>query len=206
MNVKSMDEDNKVHGESELTDEDFEFLMDSQAESREIPMTAASVNVSERAVIFNDNDDTIEQAIIDCGQNPEMLQNPVFIKCYNQVAEGPGRNWSIARRVRFAFQTMNRMGALEIGTETQHVSEVSSNRQCPDISEPPQANSNTRDPEKEDLAIFGYHHLDKHEIFDNLIIVVGVLGITILAAYPARIVDSISAGYSLHLAGSARTS
>lgn len=181
MRNNGMDEDNNIKGASGLTDEDLEFFMDSRAELREIPASAVLVNESGHAVISDGNDIAIAQALMECGQNPDMLQNPIFIKYYNQVAEGPGREWPIERRVGFVIQTMNRMGALEIGTESQHISGNLPNRQRPDISEPTQANCNPREPKQEDLAIFGYHHLDKQEIIDNLIIVGGVLVITILA-------------------------
>lgn len=173
--------EDKVHGASGLTDEDMEFILSSQAEARKIPNPAASQNEAESALTSVD-DAAIAQAISDCGQNTDMLHNPVFIQIYNQIAQGPGRDWPVQRRVRFAIQTMNRMGALEINPESQHVSVSYRDRQAPGFPEHPLPDGNTRDSGQDELAIFGYHHLDGHEIIDNLIIVGGVLGMTILAA------------------------
>lgn len=176
-----MDED-KVYGASGLTDEDLEFFLSSHEEARNIPNPAASPKEAESAVTCVDDDTVIAQAISDCGQNFDMLHNPVFIQSYNQIAQGPGRGWPIERRVRFAIQTMNRMGALEINPKSQNATPSHPNKPLPNIPEHPLLNGIPRESEQNDLAIFGYHHLDRHEIIDNLIIVGGVLGMTILAA------------------------
>lgn len=179
--MNDMAED-KVHGASGLTDEDLEFFLSSREEAGDIPDHAASQNEPVSAVTCVEDEAAIARAISDCGQNSDMLHNPVFIQCYNQIAQGPGLDWPIERRVRFAIQTMNRMGALEINPESQHATPSHPDRQLPNIPEHPLSNGVPRESEQDDLAIFGYHHLDRHEIIGNLIIVGGVLGMTILAA------------------------
>jgi len=168
--------EDKVHGASGLTDEDLEFYMDSRAET---PLGSQShvTSSQEPDAVISDDDAIISRALADNGLDPDLRHTCEFIVYYNQVAQGPGLHWNPERRVRFTLQTLNRMGALEREAETRPldplVSEVSPprlSRNKPDVSGP------------DDLAVFGYHHLDRREITDNLVIMGGILGITLLAA------------------------
>ncbi len=167
--------EDKVRGASGLTDDDLEFYLDSQ--DRMKVNSPHVVPVREPEASISDDDPIIAKALTSCGQSPDLRHDWQFVVCYNQVAQGPGLHWAPERRVRFTLQTMNRMGALE--AEQERRSPV---RSVSDILPLRQSQTRPEVSATSDIAVFGYHHLDRHEIIDNLIIVGGIVGITLLAA------------------------
>ncbi|MGN0228853.1 MAG: hypothetical protein ACI4BH_03490 [Muribaculaceae bacterium] len=168
-------EEEKVYGESGLTDDDLERVVDCRSECQTSAMPDAPRQDSNEAKL-PDDPTKVAQALADCGLDAALIWDKIFIDIYNQVVQGPGREWAPYRRARFTLETMNRMGALGV------VMPAKSHPAAPVIAEKKRDTPLPKNTPAEDIAIFGYHHLDRSEIMDNLAIVGGVLGITLLAA------------------------
>lgn len=173
-----MKETEKIHGTSGLTDEDLEFHLESRIDVQVKPTPVADGQELLPDTLPDDNDEIV-RALIDCGMDSDLLKNPIFIKCYNQVADGPGRSWTPYRRTKFSLQTMNRAGALDIVKSCRpNVS--------PNVPPKTERKSNVEylshnNKHYNDLDVFGYRHLDRSEILGNLAVVGGVLCIVLLA-------------------------
>ncbi|MGN1265921.1 MAG: hypothetical protein ACI4UL_08900 [Muribaculaceae bacterium] len=171
-------EEEKVYGESGLTDDDMESMADFRSETHVGPTPAASRH-DQRAGAIPDNLAEVAQALADSGVDAALIRDKIFIDVYNQVVQGPGRDWAAYRRARFTLQTMNRMGALG---ELIPADPQPSAPAVPKEKEAEKPLPKPKNSPADEIAIFGYHHLDRSEIMDNLAIVGGVLGITLLAA------------------------
>lgn len=168
-------EDKIPYGASGLTDEDLDFYLESHSDIQVKPIPVDSPHESHPGTIL-DNSIEIAKVLAECGLDSDVLQNPIFVKSYNRVATGPGRNWAPERRTKFTLQTMNRMGASDrVHTESPNLS-------VPDVQEPTVEEPSRGNNPADDLAFWGYHYLDRNEIIGNLTILGGILIIVLLAA------------------------
>ena len=168
-------EEEKVYGESGLTHDDMEYLLDSRPESQASAVPAAPRQEADELKIPDDLAE-VAQALADCSVDEALIEDKEFIGYYNLVVQGPGRDWTPYHRARFTLQTMSRMGApgLVMPAPSQPI--------APAVLEKKEENTPLpKNTAADDIAIFGYHQLDRSEIKDNLVILGGVLGITVLA-------------------------